>query len=64
MMGKDKRLEASWTMARNLPASVSYWKATRRKGFNLEKNWEGLEFYCCAKADETKRAANFQWCPK
>jgi hypothetical protein len=43
MMGKGKRLDASWTMARKLLASVSYRIATRRKRFNLEKNREGLE---------------------
>jgi len=44
MMGKGKCLEASWTMARKLLASVSYRIATRRKRFNLEKNREGLEW--------------------
>jgi len=43
MMGKGKCLEASWTMARKLLASVSYRIATRRKRFDLEKNREGLE---------------------
>jgi hypothetical protein len=42
MMGKGKRLDASWTMARELLAGVSYRIATRRKRFNLEKNREGL----------------------
>jgi hypothetical protein len=44
MMGKGKRLDASWTMVRKLLASVSYRIATRRKRFNLEKNREGLEW--------------------
>ena len=56
MMGKGKRLDASWTMVRKLLASVSYRIATRRKRFNLEKNREGLERVPAA---EIKRAANF-----
>jgi hypothetical protein len=44
MMGKGKRLDASWTMARKLLASVSYRIATRRKRFDLETNREGLEW--------------------
>jgi hypothetical protein len=44
MMGKGKRLDANWTMARKLLASVSYRIATRRKRFNLEKNREGSEW--------------------
>lgn len=44
MMGKGKRLDASWTMARKLLANVSYRIATGRKRFNLEKNQEGLEW--------------------
>jgi hypothetical protein len=43
-MGKGKRLDASWIMARKLLASASYRIATRRKCFNLEKNREGLEW--------------------
>jgi hypothetical protein len=44
MIGKGKRLDAGWNMARKLLASVSYQIATRRKRFNLETNREGLEW--------------------
>jgi hypothetical protein len=58
-MGKGKRLDASWTMARKLLASVSYRIGTRRERFNLEKNRERIGMGSCAKAAEIKRAANF-----
>src|ERR1700757_3171614 len=59
MTGKGKRLDASWTMARKLLASVSYRIATRRKRFNLEKNREGLEWVPVRRLLKIKRAANF-----
>jgi len=59
MMGKGKCLEASWTMARKLLASVSYRIATRRKRFNLEKNREGLEWVPVRRLLKSKEPQNF-----
>jgi hypothetical protein len=54
MMGKGKRLDASWTMAKKLLASVSYRIATRRKRYNLEKNREGLEWVAVRRLMKSK----------
>jgi hypothetical protein len=59
MTGKGKRLDASWTMARKLLASVSYRIAPRPQALQFGKESGRIETSSYPKAAEIKRAANF-----